>query len=301
MSNETKAARVWGTSYSKEEGDRVRTLAGTMTPQQIADQIGRTLASVTRYASMNQISLAVAHHYEQWTNKEIAVIHEALLAGKRFNSVAGAFPRHSVHASRFRWNAERLALEAAGQLKPNNYRWTPEQISTLKDLAGFFPIEVIVAKVGRDKDSIQKYASKYKISLAVREKYQPWTTGEAKLIRQLILNGLTLRDGLPHFPNRKRASVADMWGRQRQHLISTGVVQPLKRGKPKGDAHLPTAIRKLLKERGMKQYDLAVKMDVSKKQVESVLSGTRAPTLTTINKVARAFGIPAYELLKHAY
>ena len=57
-------------------------------------------------------------------------------------------------------------------------------------------------------------------------------------------------------------------------------------------------IKNLRKDRKMKQIDLAVEVGVDARTIVAIEAGKRNPTLKTINKLAKALGIPVHELLK---
>ena len=57
-------------------------------------------------------------------------------------------------------------------------------------------------------------------------------------------------------------------------------------------------IKNLRKDRKMKQIDPAVEVGVDARTIVAIEAGKRNPTLKTINKLAKALGIPVHELLK---
>jgi len=56
--------------------------------------------------------------------------------------------------------------------------------------------------------------------------------------------------------------------------------------------------RKIRKEKGLSQEDLADMIKVDVRTVVAIETGKRNPTLNTINKIAKALKIPVHELLK---
>jgi len=58
-------------------------------------------------------------------------------------------------------------------------------------------------------------------------------------------------------------------------------------------------IRKIREEKGMMQVDLCKKLEVDRAYISNVESGKKNPTLSTVEKIAKALNVPASELLKN--
>jgi transcriptional regulator with XRE-family HTH domain len=61
--------------------------------------------------------------------------------------------------------------------------------------------------------------------------------------------------------------------------------------------NMARVVRALMDERGWTQTDLARASGVSQKSVSNLLSRTYAPQLESLERIAQAFGVPAWALM----
>ncbi len=57
-------------------------------------------------------------------------------------------------------------------------------------------------------------------------------------------------------------------------------------------------IRRIRQERGMTQSDLCRSLEVDRAYMSNIESGKKNPTLSTIERIAKALGVQSSELLK---
>lgn len=67
---------------------------------------------------------------------------------------------------------------------------------------------------------------------------------------------------------------------------------------PEVQAQLGKAVRAARKARGWSQEELAAAADVDRTYISGLERGTRNPAISTVERIARALGVPLRELLR---
>lgn len=103
---------------------------------------------------------------------------------------------------------------------PREGDWTPEQVFTLRRMAGRAPVKEIAAAVGRPEQATHAKAQSLSISLAYVQQRSAWSSGEIAALRRLAETH-TLREAAAVLGR----TVSSVTGKANRERISFGKTQ----------------------------------------------------------------------------
>lgn len=170
-------------NYSREVVEAVKSMAGKMVSAKIAERIGISENTVLNIAWLNHLNLACS--YSVWSEQDIETLSELRDSGRKFTDIAEILNRSTE-------SCKKKFYSIAGC---NRTSRTVNAIRTINNMAGDYTAHEIGEKLHITAGRVQWLASKYKISLRMKNgRKRQWTVDDEAIMLMMYRDGSTKQE-----------------------------------------------------------------------------------------------------------